>query len=829
MEGVSPKTTRVDYHPLMLVLGAVSLGIICDHYVSVSMSVWLPVGFLSVLFWYVARLRGSSDTFVALLLLLAAMALAGAWHHRAWYQFRSDDIGFLADREVRPVMVEAWVKSKPQRIPAPPPDTLQPYELGDRTRMEVSVARIQDDGSWREISGNSIVMVQGHLFGLLAGDRVQIVGNLVAPSPASNPGEFDFADYCRGNRILSIIRCRSPQSVQLVQQGSAWRPQRGIDAIRSVGEAALAKYISPQNAGLAAAMFLGLREELNPELSDAFRETGTIHLLVISGLNVGILAWCILAALRTGWLSHRMAMLVLVCITVCYALVTDAQPPVVRATVLVAVFCLAQMLGRQAVGFNSLGAAALIVLAINPVELFRTGTQLSFLAFGALIVVGQSWLTRRVAETDALVLQSMPPRMQLSILVLRGLWQLTIISFIVWIVVQPLVAAKYNLVTPSAIVLGPLLAIPVAIAMATGFAVMAFGWLIPPLGALCGFVCDRCLSFVVSSVELARFMPFGKYWTPGPSEWWVIGFYALLAAGALLPALRTRRAKWWIAAAMAWCSIGIADMFLPSRNGGVLQVTFLSVGHGLAVVAEFPDGKTMVYDSGSLSSPEFAARAVSSYLFSQRIRTIDQLVISHADADHYNALPELVSRFAVKEVCYTQRMFQDEIEPLQILRSALAATSATTRHISSGDVLAESDLLRVAVLHPPHTKIAGNDNAHSAVLKIDYGSQSLLLTGDLESPGLEMLLNSSRPKLDVLLVPHHGSLRSNPQAVAQWAAPKHAVISGNFRDRADAVKEAYQSVGADVFHTADCGAVQFQFTTDTCIVKPFRSSDNHNE
>src|SRR5262249_9617678 len=152
-----------------------------------------------------------------------------------------------------------------------------------------------------------------------------------------------------------------------------------IDRLHTSGDEFLWRSVGSERAGLASAMFLGSREELDPEQAQAFMETGTIHLLVISGLNVGALAACLFVLARGGSLPHGWPLAGVALLTVLYAAVTDAQPPVVRATVMVLALCAAMTLGRRALAFNTIAAAGLVVLAINPAELFQTGTQLSFL------------------------------------------------------------------------------------------------------------------------------------------------------------------------------------------------------------------------------------------------------------------------------------------------------------------------------------------------------------------------------------------------------------------------------------------------------------------
>src|SRR5207244_2430681 len=134
------------------------------------------------------------------------------------------------------------------------------------------------------------------------------------------------------------------------------------------GDGLLWRHLGTRRSGLASAMFLGAREELEPEQTQAFLETGTIHLLVISGLNVGILASCLFLALRTALVPQRWALAIVALACVLYAATTDAQPPVVRAAVMVMIGCAAVSLGREALGYNTIAAAGLVVLAFNPAE-----------------------------------------------------------------------------------------------------------------------------------------------------------------------------------------------------------------------------------------------------------------------------------------------------------------------------------------------------------------------------------------------------------------------------------------------------------------------------
>jgi competence protein ComEC len=422
---------------------------------------------------------------------------------------------------------------------------------------------------------------------------------------------------------------------------------------------------------------------------------------------------------------------------------------------------------------------------------------------------------------DTLVTQALPARLQLAYVVAKTLLQWVLVSLAVWLVVQPLVAARFNLITPSAILLSPILAVPVTIAMATGFGVMAFGWLIPPLGALFGFVCNFALTMITAIVAWARDAPFSNFSTAGPADWWLAGYYTLLAAWAFLPWVQRWSRGHIAAAAIFWTVVGMAASMFSTQARDRAHIAFLSVGHGLAVVVELPDGRTVLYDAGSMGPPELAARSVAGYLFSRRIRSLDHIVISHADADHYNAIPQLIRQFDVGQVSFGPSMFRDDVPPLQILRDAIVAASIPVRELHSGDTLLAGDHCSIEVMHPPSERIPGSDNANSVVLMVKVADRTLLLTGDLEAPGLNRVMSQRAEPFDVVLVPHHGSRRSDPPGFAAWAQARHVVVSGGLRDRTPDVNAAYSAAGGTVYHTADVGAVEFDLLPGKCAVQSF--------
>ncbi|HEX5104805.1 MAG TPA: ComEC/Rec2 family competence protein [Pirellulaceae bacterium] len=374
----------------------------------------------------------------------------------------------------------------------------------------------------------------------------------------------------------------------------------------------------------------------------------------------------------------------------------------------------------------------------------------------------------------------------------------------------------YNLVSPIALILNLLMWIPISIALYAGFGVLILGSIVPPLGDGCAWICDGCLALTESCISLGRDLPGNHCWLPAPPWWWIGGFYAVIGVLAVFPALRPRW-RWCLALGSTWLagSLFLSNPSIPHSlqdEPRPLACNFVAVGHGIGIVLELPDGKTILYDAGKLGSPLGAARPVSAVLWSRGVTHLDALIISHADADHFNGVPELLDRFSVGAIYVSPVMFEGRQPAVAELREAIDRSQVPLLEIHAGQRLRTSPDVRIEVLHPPRRGVIGSDNANSIVLLVEYAGRRILLTGDLESPGLDDLLAEEPLDCDCILAPHHGSRRSDPAGFADWSTPELVIISGgrNVEDipAIERVKNSFRLRGAEVFHTAEDGCVR---------------------
>lgn len=817
-------------HPLVFVLLAACLGVACDRHLAIPPGVWCACLASALAAWYLVRRRWQRGAVI--LVLGSVAALAGLWHHDRWRLFPADEIGRYARDEPAPVYVQVVALEPPRWRPAEEPTALCTMVQGEMTRLAVRVVAMRQAARWQPVSGRVMMLVDGSLTDVLRGDLLEVAGTLTRVRTAANPGEPNVAAMWRRNRQLAMLHCGHPACVKRLESGAPWSVLRQLGRLRVWAERVLDRHIAPPQSALAAALLLGSRERLDRATVEKFFVSGTVHLLSISGSHVAILASVMWVVIRLDWFPRR-RMLVLTCsLAIAYALLTGAQPPVVRATILIIVYCLARWTNRRAVAWNSLSAAGLVTLGLSPGGMYDVGTQLSYMAVAVLVAQRPLTLApRRPDPLRRLVDQSRPAWSRALRALLGGAGQIAMASTMIWLVSMPLVANRFHLVSLIGVLANLLLWLPIPVALFSGLAVLLAAP-VPPLAAVFGWICEQALALTQWLMTISAAPHWGHWWVAGPPEWLVLAFYMLLAVFQF-EVLRLPR-RWWLALLALWLTINTACGATAARAQRMvweqpLRCSFIAVGHGTSVLVELPDGRTFLYDAGRMGNPETAVLPISSVLWSRRIAHIDAMVVSHADADHFNAVPELLDRFSVGVVYVSPVMFANQAAALDALRASLAASGVPVRDMYEGDRLVGSAGVEAEVLHPPPGGCGVGDNSNSIVLRIGLGVQNVVLTGDLEADGLDELLAEPPRRCDVLLAPHHGSRRSRPLEMTRWAAPRLVVVSEGAVGNGELFLSDFAATGAQVRWTHRDGMVEVVMDGRDVGVRTWRAGGREEE
>ena len=216
------------------------------------------------------------------------------------------------------------------------------------------------------------------------GDRIQMTGQIELPGPTKNPGEFDFGRYMRRQGMSAMAFARHPAAVSVVQPASAWNPERWLNVFRQEIVIFLRDNVSATNRATAEALLLGNRGHLTPDVEYDFIASGTMHLLSISGLHVGILFVFLVRVQNLLLVPRTRCLLLAGLVCVIYALLTDLQPSVLRSTCFILLYILGQTLYRDIRMGSLIGTTAMLLIVLDPSIAFDIGAWLSFLAVGAL-------------------------------------------------------------------------------------------------------------------------------------------------------------------------------------------------------------------------------------------------------------------------------------------------------------------------------------------------------------------------------------------------------------------------------------------------------------
>ncbi|MDR2705744.1 MAG: ComEC/Rec2 family competence protein [Planctomycetaceae bacterium] len=837
----------IPYQPLTPLFAAAVLGILFDRLSGLSGNFWLILFLVTFFGWLIAFLWKHSlvSTFF---LLSFCCSVFGFRHHEHWNSFSENDLGYYAQETGEPVALRGSVGEMPRYFPKPPTDFGRIFESSERTLFTLHAEQLCDKTDWLPVSGNVRVIVEGDWRELCIGDTIQIFGTLSKPLPPQNPDDYDYSGMLRGQRILCVVHVSTRDAISVLKTGH-FSIIRFLEHVRRTCQANLQHRMSSDVSPLATAMILGIREGVDEETSQNLIETGTMHILAISGLHVALVAAIVAGVLNLLGVSQRWCAVIIFITVIVYLLLTDIQTPAIRSTVLICIVSLAVFLNRRPFAVNTLCATALFVLLLNPSELFQFGAQLSFVATGAFFwIPGVSTFRQLIfgaEETDDKKKQKIDNSIerfetkrwliiQFAQYLFRKVGILFLISLVIWGISMPLILDRIHLFTPVAVLVNPLLWIPLTASMAGGFCTMIFGN-IPLLGDLLGWFTD--ISFRGLFGMIAFFQRLGgHYWIPGPPTWWNLVYYSAFTLLTFLP-IRRPPPRWLAILFLCWIVVGFSYGYIRDFNryrNDRLTFSVFSIGHGNCVLVTTPQKKTFIYDAGCISSARRAADVLSRAVWRLGKTKIDAIIISHPDSDHYNGATILADRFYIGAVFVSPYMFEplkilqrelverkisldqlseDEFKEQRLLmelQNKLATKKIPIIEVGDGDSLSAWGLPNSIFLHPPKTDFSEreNTNATSLVLRFEHYGVGVLLSGDLDGRLPSPFLKRQPIPSKIVMVPHHGGHSKQTEPLLRWATPELLLFSAGRFTHKDAVLENYRQRHFKVCSTFEEGYIE---------------------
>jgi competence protein ComEC len=657
---------------------------------------------------------------------------------------------------------------------------------GPRTRVPL-VLRAAGSDPPRPAGGTLTLSLYGPAPLLAPGDHVRVSGEVRALESFRNPGAEPRLGNARTPRYLATARPASLEPLPPVPVPWWLRTRFWIHAV-------IEAELPPVSGALLEGLLIGERRQLPPTLLADFRRAGVYHVLAISGFNVALVAGSAFLLFRLVRLPAPLAAGLALLTLVAFAAVVGGQPSVLRATVMGGLFLTAGLLGRESRVWNSLAAALLALLLLDPGSLGEPGLQLSFAATAGLLHLGP-WIRQRFPDWC--------PGPIASVLAASTGAQLG---------VTPVMLAQFGQLSPLGVGAN-LLVVPLASVLTTGGVLtLAVATVSEPLAHPLFQSLWLLLVVLRLVVRACATLPGAIVYVPPPPG---LALGAAALALLLLPLVRTRAGALGIAALVAGATL---VPIVAARPDGLAHVLVLDTGQGEAILIQAPDGAALLVDTGG-GGPgrgDRGERVVVPVLRRLGVRRLTALALTDGVPDHAGGLTGVLEGIPI-DVVWVAAGAEDApwLEPI-------GARGIPVRSLARGDRLSVGALV-VSVLHPERSLVATDESSSGRdaplLLRVDYGGfAAVLATGpgaDVESATLEAGLPLTAT---VLKVSGNGSRRGTTPAFLAAVAPRMAVIPVSARNPfghpAPAVLARLGAAGAIVYRTDQDGAVDIRSDGD---------------
>lgn len=681
------------------------------------------------------------------------------------------------------------------------------------------------------------------------GDFIRFHSRIKKIQSFKNPGGFDHERYLHRKGIYVSGFVSNPADVVLIRHGAASGFRRKLENYRSSLKELIYKNASSPEREVIEAITLGNQNAIPQTVRDNFASTGTSHILSISGLHVGMVAaggfFLILFLLKTSeYLMLKFNVIKLATAAsflpvIIYSLVAGMGTPVLRSALMALAFFTALLIGRQKDLLHILFLAALIILIALPESLFEISFQLSFCAVWAII-----YMVPKFNDTSIPYLSSIPHQVQP---IIRRIYTMILVSIAATLGTLPIIIFHFNRVSAVTLIanlievplLGILVLIPALLAILT--AVFAPG--------LAGLLIKTAAFFTHISLDIINklaSLPWSSFNVVKPNIPEIIVFYMMLffLTELLSPENKkkpdgfTTRHPFLIKTGALISAVFLlssaAYWTIKNQNASDLNMAAIDVGQGASTLIQMPRGINMLIDGGGLrdSSFDMGRFVIAPFLYAKRITKIDIVVLTHPHPDHLQGLIHIMNNFDVREVWRTRLKTDDDL--YRQFEKAIHDNNIEVKQLSSQFPPERISDVTFQCLWPPdpafhaRTSMSYDDiNNASLVLKMKFGTNSFLITGDISSQVEAQLIRLGQNlKSDLLFVPHHGSVHSSSEEFIRKVSSRFAIISSGrnniFRHPHPAVIDRYTSAGTQVFRTDQDGAILIRSDGKTIHITPWR-------
>ncbi len=608
-------------------------------------------------------------------------------------------------------------------------------------KLQLSDVSIISDNGARSYKKKILVNVYSDIadYRTVLWDRVYITGEVSIPKERSNPGTFDYRRYLKSIGIRCIITAENIENVKKAG-GIAALLKSAKCRTADIFESALG-----DDSAVVMGLLFGETSGIDEDIIETFRRGGTAHVLAVSGLHLGLL-YSFLCRFKRKKRSIPADIAIVLALSA-YTALAGFTASVVRACLMIFIHIAGNHLNRRYDLISSTCVSMIIILAVNPMQIYSAGFQMSFLA--------------------VITLGIMIPLIQKKI---KGIL-LPMIAVQTGMV--PYTMYVFNYVSLTSVISNIPVYFIAAAMIPAGILVIAFCWL-PVIAKPAAMITGLFVKLLLWCNDFTYMGGVFTFDVASPSViflavYYIFIFYMCSEAGqiALIRRNYKKIAAVFAAAVIcgAGCSVYLSDGFEKT------DMVFVDVGQGDCLHIK-AGGKNLLIDGGGSFNYNVGKSTLKPYLLKNGVTKIDMAIATHLHTDHYQGLKELSQTYRIKKLgvyeanSVNENHLKKEFKTDEIL------------YLAAGDVINMGRNVSVEVLSPDRGNPLDekDENKNSLVLRVNVKGSGVLMTGDIDEKGEKTLIADTDIKADILKIAHHGSRYSSCEKFIAVAAPKIAVI-----------------------------------------------------
>ena len=588
----------------------------------------------------------------------------------------------------------------------------------------------------KEIDGKEIsekVLVRSYAQGpkLSIGDILDISGSIGPIPGARNPGAFDYAGFLNRQDVYALIRASRVKVASHIEPNPVYRFTKTLrkDIIKTFQTC-----LPPEEAALLIPRVIGDKSFMAKDAKEEFTNAGVMHILVVSGINVAYVAALFLWLFRLCGLGKRKAALLTIPFIILYAILTGANPPIVRASIMAIFIIFSLSLEREPLIYQSLALSALIILIFEPQALFTASFQFSFAA-----TIGIVYLYRYF----------MIPFSGLPFWLKQSAGMVCAVSLSAQIAIMPLFAYYFNKISIVGLITN-MFVVPIGgIVTASGILLYLVHFTGSFLTAILAAFNYFCVHLIILIVSYSSKMPNAIIHVQNPSLIFILSYYVIL-----LTIFKARNnPKMWLLPLIALAAITAETAMASAHRKQTLEITFLDIPYSNSVHIRFPNGKSYLVNPGISAGNHFdsSESVLNPYLWSRGVRRVEKVFVGKNDAAHLAGVRNLIDNFHARKIILSPRNDYSDVMLAEI--GSLKAKGAKIAEGRSGESFYEGGST-LTIVAPSLVSARKEDN--SLVIRIAYRGRSVLLTNQAGFGAEKALISSNRCiRANVLQLPKY--------------------------------------------------------------------------